>query len=79
MDKLRIFWLKIKPRYYKKTFYLGKLKIIKFTQAGVGEFFHKILWALIVIVMLVAMFLGGLAITQSQNTTSTVIQTIPSN
>lgn len=67
------FWHKIRPRIYKKTFYFGKFSVIKFTGEGIGKFFYKLIWIFIVAVMLISMFLGGLAITQNQNTNQVII------
>lgn len=54
---------KIKPKFYKKTIFIGKRPIIKFTSAGIRKFLFQILWAFVVAVMITSMILGGIALT----------------
>jgi uncharacterized membrane protein len=55
---------KIRPKLYKKTFFIGNKPILKLTSKGLNQFFFKLIWGIIVIVMILSMVLGGLAIMQ---------------
>ncbi len=74
-NRLEIVLKKIKPKFYKKGFYVGNNLLIKFTFDGIKLFLYKLIWIIVIIVMLLAMLLGGLALTQSSpsTVTSTII------
>lgn len=66
----------IRPRIYKKTFYIGQKKILKLTKEGIRKFGFKAIWVLLLLVMGLTMILGGLAALLPQENST---QTLPAN
>ncbi len=52
---------KIKPRIYKKTLYIGNLRLFKFTREYSKKFLHKTVWMILLITIMITMVFGSLA------------------
>jgi len=54
--------MNIKPRIYKKTLFIGKKRIFKFTKEYTFKFLHKAIWILLLLILIVTMVFGGVAL-----------------
>ena len=75
--KVQSFLKSIKPRVYKKKFYIGKTVLLTLTKVGLTRFASKVIWFIVVLILLLSMVFGGivafLSSGQSTNTEPTVI------
>lgn len=71
MDRIKSFFSSIKPKVYKKKFYIGKKAIITLTSRGIRKFLFMFIWYIVVIIILFSMIFGGLIMFFGSNKTTT--------
>jgi hypothetical protein len=50
------------PRIYKKSLYIGNLRLFRFTKEYTKKFLHKAVWYVVIAVFIISMIFGSLAV-----------------
>ncbi len=61
----------VKPKVYKKSLYIGKKRIFKFTKEYTYKALFKAVWILMFLLIILTMILGGIGMMMNQGTTNT--------